>query len=182
MTKNKSGGRNPVDENALFRSAMSDTKPLDQENKARASVPQPSSRLKERWASAPKSPAQVLPASPSIRRLEAGSVADLDRRTMDKLRRGRLRPEARIDLHGMTVSRAHCQLNTFISRAHGSGNRCVLVITGKGSLKKGGGVIRRELPAWLNSPENRPCILGFSQAQPSDGGSGAFYVLLKRRR
>ena len=49
-------------------------------------------------------------------------------------------------------------------------------------MKEGGGIIRREFPTWLNAPENRARVLGFAQAQPSDGGGGAFYVLLKRKR
>ncbi|PPR10988.1 MAG: hypothetical protein CFH41_01088 [Alphaproteobacteria bacterium MarineAlpha11_Bin1] len=182
MKKNKSDGRESLDDNALFRSAMFDAEPLGRKNKDHApmepSTPPP---IKRRTVT-PKPQPKIKPVAPSNRQLEAGLATDLDRRTMDKLRRGRLRPEAHIDLHGMNLSRAYASLNTFITRAHGSGNRCVLVITGKGSLKKGGGVIRQELPAWLNSPENRPCVLGFAQAQPADGGGGAFYVLLKRQR
>lgn len=101
---------------------------------------------------------------------------------MDRLRKGRMRPEGRLDLHGMTADRALGALNGFLADAQGSGKRCVLVITGKGSMKEGGGVIRRELPSWLNAPGNRARVLGFAGAQPNDGGGGAFYVLLKRRR
>ena len=114
--------------------------------------------------------------------MEAGRAADLDRRTMDKLRKGRLRPQGRLDLHGLTADRALNALNGFLADAQYNGKRCVLVITGKGSMKEGGGVIRRELPAWLNAPGNRARVLGFAGAQPGDGGGGAFYVLLKRRR
>lgn len=101
---------------------------------------------------------------------------------MDKLRKGRMRPEGHLDLHGMTADRALSALNGFLADAQGSGKRCVLVITGKGSMKEGGGVIRRELPSWLNAAGNRARVLGFAGAQPADGGGGAFYVLLKRRR
>lgn len=114
--------------------------------------------------------------------LEAGKAADLDRRTMEKLRKGRMRPEGRLDLHGMTADRALSALNSFLADAQRDGKRCVLVITGKGSMKEGGGVIRRELPSWLNAAGNRGRMLGFAGAQPADGGGGAFYVLLKRRR
>lgn len=171
-----------LDDNALFRAAMADAKPLDRRHSTyteEVPTPPPAPTRKN---FAPKSPAQPAAAATQVKPLEAGTAADLDRRTMDKLRKGRLRPEARIDLHGMTASRAHAALNEFLANAHGAGKRCILVITGKGSLKEGGGVIRRELPAWLNAPDNRMRILGFAQAQPGDGGGGAFYVLLKRRR
>lgn len=101
---------------------------------------------------------------------------------MDRLRKGQMRPEDRLDLHGMTADRALSALSGFLASAQLGGKRCVLIITGKGSLKNGGGVIRRELPLWLNAPGNRARVLGFAGARPADGGGGAFYVLLKRRR
>ncbi|MEE2996040.1 MAG: Smr/MutS family protein [Pseudomonadota bacterium] len=182
MKKNKVGGRKPRDDNALFRAAMSDTKPLNRRNKGYADEPPSPQTAAARRTFTPQKTAAVAPVVPPARPLKAGAAADLDRRTMERLRKGRLRPEARLDLHGMTASRAYDALNEFVAQAHGAGNRCILVITGKGALKKGGGVIRRELPAWLNAPENRPRILGFAQAQPTDGGGGAFYILLKRQR
>ena len=129
----------------------------------------------------PHTKPQPTPTTRSAKPLEAGTAADLDRRTMDKLRKGRVRPDARIDLHGMTASRAQSAMNGFLENAHSAGKRCVLVITGKGSLKEGGGVIRRELPAWLNASENRMRILASHRRSPATAG-GAFYVLLKRRR
>ncbi|NNE82945.1 MAG: hypothetical protein HKN28_03145, partial [Alphaproteobacteria bacterium] len=58
----------------------------------------------------------------------------------------------------------------------------VLVITGKGSVREGGGILRRRLPDWLNQSICRPHVLAFATARPEHGGSGAFYVLLRRRR
>ena len=182
MAKKKPDQPGAPDDNALFRAAMADAKPLDRRqgiHTEEVPTPPPAPTRKNL---APTPPTQAAPRTAPVKPLEAGTAADLDRRTMDKLRKGRLRPEARIDLHGMTASRAHAALNEFLASAHGAGKRCILVITGKGSLKEGGGVIRRELPAWLNAPDNRTRIMGFAQAQPGDGGGGAFYVLLKRRR
>ena len=101
---------------------------------------------------------------------------------MDRLRRGRLRPEARLDLHGMTQDKAHRALNRFIAEAQSSGVRSIIIITGKGRISEGGGVLRNQVPKWLNAPGIRPSILAFSPAQPKDGGEGALYVLLRRRR
>ena len=101
---------------------------------------------------------------------------------MDRLKRGRIRPEATLDLHGKTRDEAHRILATFLARAQGDGRRCVIVVTGKGRIGEGGGVIRNEVPRWLNLAPNRGRILGFAQAQPRDGGAGALYVLLKRAR
>lgn len=177
--------RPTADEAALFRAAMADAKPIEKrapppEDTAKSNAPAKPAPISARRRQPAKVPTPQRPAPKPT--LEAGKAADLDRRTMDRLRKGRMRPEGRLDLHGMTADRALGALNGFLADAQGSGKRCVLIITGKGSMKEGGGVIRRELPSWLNAPGNRARVLGFAGAQPSDGGGGAFYVLLKRRR
>ena len=182
MAKKPSKGKGGEDEDALFRAAMADAKPLQGRDTRR----KPAEPAPRRYGKTPKPPDRTPPSAQQTARanspLTAGTAADLDRRTMDRLRKGRMRPEARIDLHGRSASAAHTALNVFIAGSYSAGKRCVLVITGKGSMKEGGGIIRREFPAWLNAPENRARVLGFAQAQPSDGGGGAFYVLLKRKR
>jgi len=99
-----------------------------------------------------------------------------------KLRKGKLEIEGKLDMHGLTQELAFTNLIRFVDRAFSDGKRCVLVVTGKGNLKDGGGVLRNQLPAWLNSPQIRSKILMFTRAQPKDGGSGAVYILLKRNR
>ena len=79
----------------------------------------------------------------------------LDRPTLDKLARGKLPIEGRVDLHGMTQSEAHALLLSFLQRAHASGVRYVLVITGKGFSSGGDGVLKRQVPAWLSTPPFR---------------------------
>jgi DNA-nicking Smr family endonuclease len=107
----------------------------------------------------------------------------MDKRTATRLRRGQIAIEGRIDLPGMTQDEAHGALTGFIKSSAGIGRRCVLVITGKGLGKGlGGGVLRSQLPRWLNTEELHPLILAFAPAQPKDGGGGAFYVYLRKRR
>ncbi len=178
--------RPTAEERELFRRAMADAEPLGDavqrpaDETGTSHPPPPSGPVRTREI--PVALPRAEPPSRQTATLEAGIPAGVDRRTMDRLRKGRLRPEARIDLHGMTADAAHSALSGFLASAQAAGKRCVLVITGKGSLKQGGGVIRRELPAWLNTAGNRSRVLGFAQAQPADGGGGAFYVLLKRKR
>jgi DNA-nicking Smr family endonuclease len=105
----------------------------------------------------------------------------MDRRTAKRFKRGELTIDARIDLHGFTLEQAHAALGGFVRREHGRGSRCVVVVTGKGH-HSGEGKIRRETPHWLNQPALRPLILAVTEARTRDGGTGAFYVLLKRRR
>jgi DNA-nicking Smr family endonuclease len=106
----------------------------------------------------------------------------LDRRSAERLRRGQTPVEDRIDLHGLTQEEAHRRLNVFLAAAARGGRRCVLIITGTGVWREGGGVLRDAVPRWLNESPLRPLVLAFAQAQPRHGGSGALYVLLKRRR
>ena len=90
--------------------------------------------------------------------------------------------EARIDLHGQTQSSAYDALYRFVVASQAAGCRCVLIITGKGSVSQGGGVLRRLVPRWLAEPSLRRRIIALHRAQPCDGGDGALYVLLKRQR
>ncbi|MBN07496.1 MAG: hypothetical protein CMM45_06675 [Rhodospirillaceae bacterium] len=106
----------------------------------------------------------------------------LDKRSARKLKRGLREIEARLDLHGLRQEEANRVLASFIARSYKAGKRCVLVITGKGQVSEGGGVLRKNVPRWLNQAPNRMRILSFTHATPADGGTGALYVLLKRQR
>lgn len=122
------------------------------------------------------------PAPPSPPELVSGQTPSVDRRTADRLKRGRMAVEARLDLHGMGQADAHRALNGFIEGSYAKGLRTVLVITGKGLFSQGRGVLRDRLGDWLNMGPLRHKVLSYVPAQPKHGGGGAFYVLLRRRR
>ncbi|MEO3474879.1 Smr/MutS family protein [Roseomonas sp. CAU 1739] len=103
----------------------------------------------------------------------------LDDRRWRDLRRGRIAPERTIDLHGRRAQDAHAAVHAFLADAYADGLRCVAVITGRGSSTEGG-VLRRELPHWLNAPDLRRIILG--AAHPHRANTGAVHLLLRRRR
>ena len=105
-----------------------------------------------------------------------------DAEALQRLTRGQLPVEAALDLHGHTQDQAHAALESFLSELQARGLRCVLVITGKGTTKEAGGVLRAQVPRWLNEPANRARVLAFDYAQPKDGGLGALYVLIRRKR
>lgn len=105
--------------------------------------------------------------------------SDIDRALYQRLIRGKLPIEAVLDLHGMGQEKALDALRRFIpSHAH-RGRRMVLVITGKGERLQG--VLRQNLPEWLNLSDLSSYVLKIAQAQPKDGGAGAYYVLLRHR-
>jgi DNA-nicking Smr family endonuclease len=134
-------------------------------------------------AAAPK----PLPAAPAPRRSEAPPLAPLGRRMKQKLGRGTEAIDARIDLHGMTQADAHAALAHFLRRAQRDGARIVLVITGKGARPGADphaerGVLKRQVPHWLESAELRSFVVGFESAGIGHGGAGALYVRVRRAR
>ncbi len=128
----------------------------------------------------------LLPALPD--RLRKAPVK-MDQKSFGKLKRGKLTPEGRIDLHGMTLERAHPALTSFIMTAHARGNRLVLVITGKGKQRDEGGpmpvrqgILRHQVPQWLSMQPMSSVVLQVAQAHISHGGGGAYYIYLRRQR
>lgn len=112
----------------------------------------------------------------------------MDARTHGRMRKGRLTPEARIDLHGMTLAQAHGALVGFILASRAAGRRLVLVITGKGRSRGDGGalpmergLLRTQVPDWLTLPPLVDLVLDVTPAHASHGGGGALYVYLRKR-
>jgi DNA-nicking Smr family endonuclease len=128
-------------------------------------------------SAAPHAPA-ATPGRMGSRRLDPAGPVDLDRRSWLKLRRGNYPIDARLDLHGLTQAEAYERLVGFLAGAHARGNRCVLVITGRGL--RHGGTLREMTPRWLDAEPNRSRVLSIAQAQLKHGGEGALYVLLRR--
>ena len=113
----------------------------------------------------------------------------MDAKSFGQMTRGKLKPEARIDLHGMTVAEAHPELVDFVLRAHADGKRLVLVITGKGKMRDDSGaipvrhgILRHQVPQWLSLPPLASCVLQVTPSHKRHGGEGAYYVYLRRQR
>ncbi len=127
--------------------------------------------------------------APSLRDALNGAPVAMDRKTFGRMKKGKLAPEGRIDLHGMTLDRAHGALTRFILTQHAKGRRLVLVITGKGKDRDGDGpipvrrgVLKHQVPQWLAMPPLSQAVLQISPAHISHGGDGAYYVYLRRHR
>jgi len=101
----------------------------------------------------------------------------LDNASWNRFRSGKLAPQRTLDLHGRTAQRSFHALQAFLHSAQADGIRCVEVITGRGS-GEGGGVLRRELPLWLNLPHIRPMVL--AAVHPHAANVGATRLLLRR--
>ena len=171
------------EEHALWESVAKQTRPL--RNKPR--VPKAQANADEGDAPLPKPPASSARAVSSGKRarpLEPPPLAPLARRERTQLSRGKKQIDARLDLHGMTQTRAHRELSGFLHRSHSAGFTFVLVITGKGKIgaESERGVLRRQVPQWLALPEFRSLVVGFEQANVGHGGEGALYVRIRRAR
>jgi len=131
-------------------------------------------------AASPAEPNFVpAPAAPAASRRGQPVTHSLDGPSLEKLARGRLPIEGRVDLHGMTQVEAHRLLLDFLQRAQANGVRYVLVITGKGY--GGEGVLRRHVPIWLSTPSFRAFVSSWDHAARIHGGNGALYVRLRRQ-
>ena len=162
----------------LFAASMAGVKPLKGARTLRSAV-LPAAPV----ASPPAAEHRPPKASsrPAVAQLQVFD-RDVDR----ALARGRRTPQASLDLHGMTLAIAERAVRSFLAESAALGLRLVLIVTGKGLRREGGrvfgGRLRAELPAWLERPDNRAFVASVKPAHPRHGGSGAFYVLLRRRR
>ena len=169
-------------ERELFRSAMSETTPLKEKSyeniflKSEITVQRNIEVQKK--DSNPKIARAVTSQIISLRERDS-PIPGIEKRTRMRLSRGKIRFEGRLDLHGCDKRSAYDELKNFLWESSNCGHRSVLVITGKGRF--GEGVLRREVPAWLNSNPLRQFVRAYSNAHPKHGGAGALYILLRRK-
>jgi DNA-nicking Smr family endonuclease len=168
----------------LFRAAMVGVKPLKGRRVAKPKAVVP--RLQAEGS--PKSQQRsAAPRATSPKALPVPVVAEqiFDRKVDRALAKGTRAPQDKLDLHGMTMAAAERAVTHFLADASERALRVVLIVTGKGLRLEGGrvfgGRIRAEFPGWLERAENRARVAGVRPAHPRHGGSGAFYVLLRRR-
>jgi DNA-nicking Smr family endonuclease len=176
------------EERVLWESVAKQIKPLRKKPRAAKAQTVPVEELAV--TAKPAGPPKPPPAARAVKaaRPEVPPVpplAPLGRRERSQLSRGRKEIDARLDLHGMTQTRAHRALLSFLQHASSDGLRFVLIITGKGRTagsESERGVLRRQVPEWLSLPEFRALVVGFEEAHIGHGGEGALYVRIRRSR
>jgi len=173
------GGKSHDDDDPTpsdFRRALDDVEPIDQGRRR----PEPTPQLQPPW---PK--ASTTPVGFELdcwgERVE-GLAPGADRRLLAKLRRGEPAPGRRIELHGLNAAEAERELAHELRRAYEGGERCVLVIHGRGAHSEGEAVLKTALPGWLAMPPHGPWIRAFATPEPRLGGAGATCVLFRRQR
>jgi DNA-nicking Smr family endonuclease len=166
-----------AEEQAAWDEARSAAKPM------RGKKPPPDVMQKNPPESEVKPLTPTRPQKPRITAATALKRDDfraLDKATSARFKGGKIPIDTTLDLHGLKASDAQQRTHHFITAAAARGDRVVLIITGKG--QRGEGVIRRELPHWLEAPALRPFILAMTYARPEEGGEGAYRILLRRQR
>lgn len=135
-----------------------------------------------------------VPAPAATPAKPAPPIADFHRKKVRKIGSGQIEIDARIDLHGLTQSEAHAALSRFLHRSAARGDRHVLIVTGKGSMARRGddthdyslepkpGVLRRNVPRWLEEPDLRGLVVSYTTAAIRHGGEGALYVHLRTKK
>mgnify|MGYP002785000570 CR=1 FL=1 len=168
------------EEKELWEDVTREDKPLEKRGRVPAKVK--SAKKKNDAAVRPQAsiPYSALPD------IEKGEYIGIDRNTQERFRKGEMDIDGRLDLHGLTRDEARDKVAAFIASHYGRGSRFLLIITGKGTFHKTPdeqvGILRNSFPDWLSEPDIRPYILAFDGAKAKHGGSGAFYVLLRRKR
>jgi DNA-nicking Smr family endonuclease len=163
------------EEQALFQEAMGGVKPLD--SRDRVNVPP-----------APPSPVRVVELPPEVKLTVDGDAhryaarsSGVSHAQIAVVGAGKVRAEATLDLHGMTVEPALAQLKKFLSDARQLGRRCVLIVHGKGTHSEHGAPLREAVMHQLLGALSG-FVHAFASAAPSDGGEGATYVMLRGGR
>ena len=111
-----------------------------------------------------------------------GSVKGFSHKLMKRLKKGEFPIQDHIDLHGLTKQEAETKVKDFLIESHKLGLRCVLIVHGRGlNSPDTFPVLKESVPIWLSRGPVRKIVLAFVTARPYDGGTGAVYVLLKKR-
>ena len=179
------------DEKDLWKEFSKSTKPLPHQNKkTHETKPEKKKRInsvnfkdQEKYFMG----VQKIPAH--VEKTPALPILSMDSKLHTKMRQGKIRPEAKLDLHGLNLSQAQPVLTKFVLDAHGKGLRLILIITGKGRnsedygvIPKKKGVLKATVPNWLAMEPLSSKILQITNAHVKHGGGGAFYVYLRKKR
>jgi len=180
------------DENALFAHAMDGVKPIKSDRITHEPV-QAKTVIQSIHESIRRQDTEVIDTLHALASGKArfditctgeyleGNAIPLDPTTLKKLKAGEFTSQAYLDLHGYTKDQAKSALDSFVTNAHAMGDRALLVIHGRGLKSSQGPVLKELVVKWLTTGSLSHLVLAFCSARPCDGGTGALYVLLRRR-
>jgi DNA-nicking Smr family endonuclease len=197
----KKGGSHGEDDHEVWQYAAATIEPLKRakgrfhpaSDAVKSIASKPKASASERSVAKQPVAPQALKVQP-VKDVRAGvpELALFDRNSVRKIRGGRLEIEARVDLHGMRQHEAHAALKRFLHSCQSRGLRYVLIITGKGKAvgsaashigeaDRERGILKRNVPRWLDEPDMRAIVVSFTTAAIQHGGEGAIYVHLRSK-
>ena len=178
-----------AEEPDLFAHAMEGVAPLPREGAARIEGPAPAGAARPPVGEEAEALAALSDLARGAARFDIsdtreyveGAIIGLDPRVLRRLRRGDFAWQEYLDLHGMTSETARLAVERFLAESVARGQRCVLIVHGRGhNSKDQTPVLKERLKSWLARGRAARIVLGFTTARPCDGGAGALYVLLRR--
>jgi DNA-nicking Smr family endonuclease len=183
----KKGGKSGTSEEdrALWRRVTRDVRAYGKQGGAAATATKASPSVRHAPAGKNAAGKTAVASAPPVAAMHARTAPRRplpDDGTAQNLRRKKWPVDKTLDLHGMTQAAAYQALLRFVAAATRQEKRTLLVITGKGSRLAGGGVLRRLLPLWLEEAPLRARVLACTAARPEDGGEGAFYIRLRKKK
>jgi len=178
----------PPEDDALFEEAMEGVRRIDPVHRPPEPVFRPTASISDREREVLRELDELVMGEGELALqdpddLIEARVPGLDPRVLRRLAAGEFTVQADLDLHGTDAATARGLVESFIVSAHARALRCVRIIHGRGRGSPGGvPVLKGQLPRWLARGPARLLVLGYTSATPRDGGAGATYVLLRRRR
>jgi len=175
-----SDNKNIPDDLSDFQKAVGDVNPIKSDTVIQ-NKPKPSVRPKQKLADEQRVRQDML--SDHLDDLEIGDELSyhqpgVQKSVFKKLKRGQFTIENELDLHGSHSEQARGQLVNFLNSSKADGLRCLRIIHGKGLSREQGPVLKPLVASWLRQ---RGDVLAFCSARQNDGGTGAVYVLLKKK-
>ena len=173
--------KTPENDMELFRQVVGDVKPLQADERISYQSPKPSPRPRRKHAGTESTSDfcerdYIVPVDSD--ELLLFTRPGIQHRQLQRLKRGDIPGEARLDLHGQTIDQAGASLHAFLNDSVAAGRRCVVVVHGKGQRSgEDKPILKSQVNHWLRDSSS---VLAFCSAQPRDGGAGALYVLLRR--
>lgn len=168
------------DDVLLWQQTVADVQKIKKTNRA---------GTKTQKKSLKKTPSETVPLGKNFKHnLELNTHADIDAQTFKRFKKEKFKIEATLDLHGLTIDKAYDAVYHFIVSSYNQNKRVVLIITGKGLEHKEQdifspiGSLKQSVPTWLQNDEMKNMILSYTHPTPKLGGSGALYILLRRKR
>jgi DNA-nicking Smr family endonuclease len=110
-----------------------------------------------------------------------GVTRGVSRELVNRLHQGDFSVRARLDLHGFTVKEAEEKIHAFLWDSLNHNYRCVMIVHGRGLSSPEYPKLKEKVRELLSRGHWSKWVIAFTSARMCDGGTGATYILLKKK-